>query len=263
MIPIPVMGTAIVNGVHWIDRLLTSIDYPIDNFIIINNNGRDQISSELENIKLKYLKNDLIKKLHICTMPSNIGCSAAWNLIIKSMIIHPYWIIVNHDIAFTPNFLKTMIEKANNPVTGIVFGRSQGDNLGMWDLFLIKDWVINTWGFFDENCYPAYCEDLDYAMRIRNFYDIQDYVNLPYFHGETLDYAQSGSQTWRNDLSIKEKIDYGRYVNENIYLTNKWGNKWRWLDVPKYPYNKNNVLLEDSGYYKYDINFIRSKYIGF
>jgi hypothetical protein len=41
---IPVIGTAVVNAPHWVYRLFYSIDYPVDTFIVFNNNGRDQIT---------------------------------------------------------------------------------------------------------------------------------------------------------------------------------------------------------------------------
>jgi len=257
---IKVIGTAIVNGVHWLKRLVDSVDYPTDIFVIFNNNGRGQITAELEEIKANKT-NRFIKEIVICHMPTNIGCPAAWNLIIKSYITYSQWIIVNHDVAFTPGFLRVMMEKASNTNTGIVFGQPGPHNIGMWDIFLIKDWVIDKFGLFDENFYPAYCEDIDYVMRLINFDPIKDYVNLPYYHGETTEYSQSGSQTWRNDLDIKSKIDYGRWLNENVYMKQKWGDSWRSCAVYKYPFNDN--MLKDSGYYKYDINYIRQKYIGF
>jgi len=259
MTSIPVIGTAIVNGVHWLQRLIYSIDYPVEKLIVINNNGRDEITEELN--KLKYSANKFIDNIHICHLPTNIGCAAAWNLIIKSSIMSPYWIIVNHDIAFTPTFLQTMIEKANNPNTGMIFGKPGEFNVGMWDNFLIKDWVIQKYGLFDENLYPAYAEDVDYIMRLMNVPSIRDYVGIPYFHGETYEYAKSGSQTIRNDNNLKELVDNARWINENIYLKNKWGNDWRWCACYDYPFNDLN--LKDSGYYKYDLEFIRSKYVGF
>jgi hypothetical protein len=256
---IPVMGTAIVNGVHWLQRLIHSIDYPVDKFIIINNNGRDQITKELDS--LKDLNKKYIKHTHICHLPSNIGCAGAWNLIIKSSIMNPYWIIVNHDVAFTPKFLETMVEKAKTPSTGMVFGQPGKWNIGMWDIFLIKDWVVQKWGLFDENYYPAYCEDLDYVMRLLNFPSIREYVNLPYLHGETYEYSESGSQTIKSDINLKNLVDVARWINENVYMNNKWGKDWRYLNVPKYPFNNNS--LADSNYSKYDLDFIRSKYTGF
>ena len=79
---IPVLGTAIVNSPHWIKRLLDSVDYPVENFICFNNNGRGQITEELDNIIAK--PHPFIKNMHMTHMPTNIGCSGAWNLIIKS-----------------------------------------------------------------------------------------------------------------------------------------------------------------------------------
>ena len=101
---IPVLGVPIVNGVHWLQRLIKSIDYPVENLIIINNNGRGQITEELNNIQEQDFP--LIDNIHILHLPGNIGVAGAWNLIIKSFIMAPYWIISNHDIEYGPGLLK-------------------------------------------------------------------------------------------------------------------------------------------------------------
>ena len=115
---IPVIGTAVVNAPHWVYRLFYSIDYPVDTFIVFNNNGRDQITRELD--ALEHIPHAFVKKVKVCHLPANLGCSGAWNLIIKSAMMNPYWVITNHDIMFTPGFLKAMKEKADDPDTGIV-----------------------------------------------------------------------------------------------------------------------------------------------
>ena len=68
---IPVIGVPVVNGVHWVKRLMLSIDYPVDNLFIINNNGRGEIDEELD--KLKNISNKFIKNIHITHLPSNLG----------------------------------------------------------------------------------------------------------------------------------------------------------------------------------------------
>ena len=40
---IPVIGVPVVANPFWVTRLLMSIDYPVDNFVIINNNGNFSI----------------------------------------------------------------------------------------------------------------------------------------------------------------------------------------------------------------------------
>ena len=108
-----------------------SIDYPVDNFVVFNNNGRDQITSEVD--ALHKLNNPNVKKVHVTHMPANLGCSGAWNLIIKSFLKAPYWIISNHDVMFEPGFLQEMNEKAQDPEVGTIHGSGGG-----WDIFLLK-----------------------------------------------------------------------------------------------------------------------------
>ena len=100
---IPVIGTATVNAPHWVYRLFYSIDYPVDTFVVFNNNGRGEITEELD--LLTKVPHKYIKEVKICHLPHNIGCSGYWNLLIKCYMMCPYWLIVNHDIMFTPGYL--------------------------------------------------------------------------------------------------------------------------------------------------------------
>jgi beta-1,4-mannosyl-glycoprotein beta-1,4-N-acetylglucosaminyltransferase len=255
--PVPVMGTLIVNGVHWLQRLIDSIDYPIDEFVIFNNNGRGEIDSELD--KIVKIPHQYIKKMRVCHLPRNFGVAGGWNMIIKSYIMAPYWIVVNNDIKFSPGFILEMVKKAKDEDVGIVHCSSGGDGLGSFECFLIKDWVVQSHGLFDENFYPAYVEDYDYIMRVLAKPIKRDFVNLPFLHGET-DYANSGSQTWRTDLTLKDKITNSRLLNEYQYMPLKWGDDWRSNAPYKNPFN---VIDYPVSYTKFDLNFQRKKYMGF
>jgi hypothetical protein len=253
--PIPIIGVPIVNGVHWLKRLIESIDYPVDEVCIINNNGRGELDNDL--FELSQTKYHYIGKITICTLPSNIGCAGAWNLIIKSYMLKPYWVICNHDIAFTSGYLKEMATKAQNEDVGMVFSKHQE-----WCLFLLKDWVVQQCGLFDENFYPAYCEDIDYAIRIQSL-DIKcDNVMLPYLHGDK-GYKESGSQTWRTDMSLYPKVEHAHNMNHE-YMAQKWGNEWKekeWQFTPnKYPFDNENLPVSTT---TYDIGFLRQKHFGF
>ena len=53
---IPVIGVAIVNGIHWLNRLIWSIDYPVSNLVIWDNNGKGELDAQLDLIKeIKHL----------------------------------------------------------------------------------------------------------------------------------------------------------------------------------------------------------------
>jgi len=259
MCSIPVIGTAIVNTPSWLSRLIESVDYPVDNFIIINNNGRNQITKELD--MLVELPHNFIKKMIVCHMPGNIGCAGAWNLIIKSFLMSPYWIITNPDIAFNPGFLEKIVTKAQNKDVGMVHGAPGNAFAGGFEVFLIKDWVVQKIGLFDENLYPAYDEDCDYIMRIQNDSFTREFLTEPLFlHGDSYDYAVGGSQTLKNDLSLKEKVDRSTLINEAEYMDKKWGKGWHWCDQYKNPFNNEHL---PNTYTTYDLEFVRKKYTGF
>lgn len=267
--PIPVIGTAIVNGVHWLKRLINSVDYPVNEFVIFNNNGRDQITEELNNIANS--THDFIKKITVCHLPSNLGCGTAWNLIIKSYINSPYWIIVNHDVAFTDGFLDRMVKLSKDPEVGIVHATNGEWNIGSWEIFLIKDFVIQKYGLFDENLYPAYEEDMDYFMRLLaddNSLKRIISVGVPFLHGEgnnhqhgdIENYDKHGSQTKILEPELASKINFAQYLNQSEYMDNKWSKSWRWCNPCKHPFENEHLPLS---YTTYDIDFIRKKYVGF
>lgn len=255
--PIPVIGVPIVNGFHWIKRLIDSVDYPVKEFFIINNNGRNEINKELD--ALCNTKHKFIEKIIVSHLPSNLGVSASWNLIIKSYLMCPYWIICNHDVAFTPGLLEKMYLESKNNRYGMIHGKKCDWGGGAYDLFLIKDWVIQTCGLFDENLYPAYAEDVDHYIRIKNESIEIKFLNIDYPHGE-LDYSRTGSQTWRVDNTLKEKLDNSRILNETEYLNKKWGDNYSIYNTYKNPFNDERFK---SSITSYDLDFVRKKYLGF
>lgn len=253
--PIPVIGIPIVNGFQWLERLVESIDYPVNELVIINNNGRGELTQELDSFALK--KFNYINKITVTHLPHNIGCSGAWNLIIKCYMMCPYWIIANHDICFSPGMLEQFVKSSQKTDIGIVKGKEF-----QWDVFLIKDTVIQECGLFDENFYPAYVEDCDYHIRLMKKNIKTEVIDINYLHGDD-NYETTGSQTWRTDLSLKEKLDYSHNCNM-YYIVEKWGDNWRdsnWEYHPyEYPYNNSNIPIT---YTTYDLKFVRRKNLGF
>jgi hypothetical protein len=205
--------------------------------------------------RLSKTPHKFIEKIKICNLPANIGCSGAWNLIIKTHMMEPYWIIVNHDVSFSPGLLEELVDKSQNQNVGILKGKEF-----QWDLFLIKDFVIQQCGLFDENFYPAYAEDNDYQIRALNLNIEFDHLNCSYLHGD-INYETSGSQTWRFDLSLKEKLNKSYNMNLN-YMTEKWGYDWRecTFNPFKNPFDNSNIPIS---YTCYNLEFVRNKNLGF
>ena len=59
-----------------------------------------------------------------------------------------------------------MINTANSDeMIGMIHGNKGDYGVGSWDLFFIRESIVRQFGLFDENLYPAYCEDADMIMR--------------------------------------------------------------------------------------------------
>lgn len=256
---IPVIGAPVVNSTKWIKRLIDSVDYPVKEFCIINNNGRGEIDNELAEIAAT--PHPFIEKIKLCNLPANIGCAGAWNLIIKSYMTEPYWIISNDDVAFKPGLLKELAEAVkNNPDAGLIHPGVGDFGLGTWDLFLLKDFVVQEVGLFDENTYPAYCEDADYLMRVVNAkIPVVKGTKAGYWHGDgdSAEYYETGSQTKKSDPQLVELLSRANELNIE-YLTDKWSVGWRSVDPAELPFGKFPL-----SYTTYDLEFVRSKYTGF
>jgi GR25 family glycosyltransferase involved in LPS biosynthesis len=258
---IPVIGAPVVNSTYWIHRLIMSVDYPVENFVIINNNGRGEIDAELD--RLTKIKHKFIDNIKVVHMPANVGCAGAWNLIIKCYMMAPYWIITNDDVAFGPGLLKEMVDALNSDVHIGMIHPNPGDfGIGAWDLFLIRENVVRIFGLFDENTYPAYCEDADYIMRMAHR-PIRKIVGLngKYLHGnaDSSMYYESGSQTQKNEDGLKEKLDFANDLNIE-YLTKKWGPDWRKMSPNAQAFNGEQIPLSVT---TWDIDFVRRKHLGF
>ena len=232
-----------------------SIDYPVDNFFVVNNNGRGQITDAVESVRK--LSNPFVKRVHVTHMPANLGCSGAWNLIIKCFMKAPYWVISNHDVMYEPGFLEEMNEKAQDSEVATVHGSGGG-----WDIFLLKDWVVNKYGLFDENLYPGYCEDMDYGMRFIHD-DLKRVLTLDhgYYHGGRKDYSD-GSQTWRSEPNLQVAVHVAHELNKR-YLHMKWGEAWQAHvdgETHKTPFNVPEFPVD---FTTYDLEFVRRKHLGF
>ena len=94
---IPVLGFATYSQFELANRLLDSIDYPVENLVIVDNSG-------LKTWEPK--KPEQVKNLWFIQVPFGLGLVGAWNLIIKSTPYAPYWVLVNDDAWFESGALE-------------------------------------------------------------------------------------------------------------------------------------------------------------
>jgi len=151
-----VLGIPILNKPYLLYNLLNSIS--VDEFpkkLVIVDNG----NLELDNIfELKrYRDNDV--EVDIIKPEYNWGVSKSWNEIIRDNINDYPVMISNSDIVFAHGTINLFLDFINNEYKFVWLQRG-------YSLFMITKECIDEIGYFDENFYPAYVEDLDYARRI-------------------------------------------------------------------------------------------------
>lgn len=146
---IPVLIIPVLNRYDLLDRLLESINYPIENILIVDNGGKYLLPEKFSHMPIKVLN-----------MPSNLGVAASWNLGIKVYPHSPYWLFSAIDVTLLPDTLeKTAKECTKDNLTISNYGFSY---------FAVGSEIVKKVGLFDENYYPAYYEDVDFEKRVRD-----------------------------------------------------------------------------------------------
>lgn len=194
---IPVLAIPVLNRYDLLDQNLNTIDFPIDEILIINN-GK-------ENYEPK--RNDL--SIRVLNLPSNLGMSGSWNLTIKLYPHSPFWAFSSADTHWIPGTLEQL------------FKASGEDKLIMttegWGCFTIGENIIREVGLFDEYFYPIYFEDNDYYERV-----MRSSVKDGYIDGKIeINSLHGSSQTINSDEKLKNRNHETFVVNESYFQQKK------------------------------------------
>ena len=150
---IPVLGFAVYSQFDLANRLLASIDYPVENLVIVDNSG-------LKTWEPK--QPEQVKNLWLIRVPSGLGLVGAWNLIIKSTPYAPYWVLVNDDAWFEAGALEIIARDADPEALNFV------DIIPRWSCVVFGEGAIAKAGLYDERFYPLYFDDNDLERRMEN-----------------------------------------------------------------------------------------------
>ena len=239
MAAVPMISISMnVDKHNYTTRLIRSIDYPVEHlFIQIGNSEYDIVKTIVDRIESDGV-NKYISKVSISTLDFNPGAAKGFNFGLRhlSQSNHSWILIVNSDIAFYPGTLKRItknvnFELHNDTKFGIGF-----TNLccgGEWSAVAFTHRLVNEVGYFDENFYPAYYEDDDYAMRVHySTFQAKRFEDTHLIHGH-----HNGSEEYhsgiKNELyerpqstaSVrlwKEAFELG-CVKSRVYFESKWG----------------------------------------
>jgi GT2 family glycosyltransferase len=150
---IPVLGFAVYSQFDKADRLLASIDYPVEHLVIVDNSGKKS---------WKPKQPESVKNLWFLQIPFGLGLVGAWNLIIKSTPYAPYWVLINDDAWFEAGALETIAKEADSEALNFV------DIVPEWSCVVFGEGAIAKTGLYDERFYPLYFDDNDLDRRMAN-----------------------------------------------------------------------------------------------
>ena len=148
---IPVLGFATLTRFDMAQRLLDSIDYPVEHLVIVDNSGKREFSPRV---------NDFVKNTWLLQVPHGLGANGAWNLIIKSTPFASYWVIPNDDSWFEPGALQAIAENVDTDAFNFV------DVNPRWSCVVPSEGSVRRAGLWDEAFHPIYFDDDDYEWRM-------------------------------------------------------------------------------------------------
>jgi len=227
---ISTLGIPIVNRGDLLLRCVASVDHPIDTLFIINNGTSGEVAKAIDQIQKKKIPNSKLFRQIRTETHENLGCAGSWNRIMT--LSSSPWLICGNDIQFMPgNVGKISRALDEDPNVSIVCADG-------YSIFCMTELGLKTVGFFDENFFPAYYEDLDHFRRVK--LSGAKAVGIPDFkfvHGEA---PHWGSSTVKSDPVLEKKF---AQITGNLrdYYIRKWGGEPDHEQFSR-PYNREVAL---------------------
>ena len=182
---IPAMIVPVLARHELLDRLVRSIDHPVQHLVVIDNGQVMDRAPFSEHVQ----------RSSLVSMPANLGVAGSWNLGIKCAPFAPWWMVVNFDAWFPPGALARLAEEARTDAVVLSAARPP------WACFTIGEDAIRKVGLFDERFHPAYFEDNDYAWRCHHHRVDVHHGDIHVEH-ENSSTLTAGDNRKRNDASF-------------------------------------------------------------
>lgn len=195
---IPVLGFCTLKRFDLAERLLASIDYPVEHLVIVDNSGTQSWTPS---------KPELVKNLWVIQVPFGLGLTGAWNLIVKSTPYAPYWVLVNDDAWFDAGSLEKIANEVDTQALNFL------DIVPSWSAVVFGEGMVEKVGLYDERFYPLYFDDNDLEDRV-DYFEVPKKVIQAKVHHENSSTLKSGYQEV-NNKSYKNNQDLYNWKNDN------------------------------------------------
>jgi len=212
---IPVLGFAVYSQFDLANRLLASIDYPVEHLVIVDNSGTNSWEPK---------KPEQVKNIWLIRVPFGLGLVGAWNLIIKSTPYAPYWVLVNDDAWFESGALEIIATESDPEALNFV------DIIPQWSCVVFGEGAIAKAGLYDERFYPLYFDDNDLHRRMENAGVKIQQLEAKVHHNNSSSLKNKTKENSRTYESNRQLMD--KKVIENDFSPGYWdltvrrANRW-------------------------------------
>lgn len=213
---IPVVGFATITRFDLAERLINSINYPVENLVVINNSGTQDWQPT---------KPDIVERLWHIEVPFGLGLVGAWNLVIKSTPYAPYWVLINDDAYFSADALEIIEREVDTEALNFAHVDQTP-----WAAPIFGEGCVRQAGLYDEAFYPVYFDDNDYERRIRNAGVEVKQLSARIHHDPMTtrqNFLQQNARTWvANETRYKEKMANNDFSIHGWSLDVRRANRW-------------------------------------
>lgn len=203
---IPVLGFLTYSRFDLADRLLASIDYPIEHLVIIDNSGKREYQP---------VKPDQVKNLWFIQVPHGLGYGGGLNLIVKITPFAPYWVLLNDDSVLSPGALEKISEKVDTEAINFL------SIFPKWSGFVLGEGAVAKAGLFDERFHPIYFEDNDYERRLMAARVKANFIHAA-LHHDNSSTLNSGFELENNKTFQTNSALYSKKVAEDDFSQGQW-----------------------------------------
>jgi hypothetical protein len=192
-------------------RMIDSIDYPVEHLVIVDNSGKREFNP---------VKPDIVKNLWLIQVPFGVGPVAAMNFVTKTTPHAPYWIFASEDTWCEPGSL----EKIHNEVDteALNFVDAQPD----WCFVAIGEGVVLKAGLCSELFHPLYFDDDDYERQIDALGIPKNRINAKINHDNSSTIASGFGEKNRRTFAVNQRL-YEKRRAENNMNSGEWSLKIR------------------------------------
>lgn len=195
---VPVIIIPVLNRYDLLERAIRSIDYPVEQLIIVDNGDRYDPDMLAWTAPWQYIQN-----WYLWRMPTNLGVAPSWNLGIKATPHADGWILLNSDAYFEADQLRKFYEECESESITVSSG------IAPWSCAWVGAGVVERVGLFSECYVPAYFEDNDFEDRAKR-------INVEVRSSQAV-IRHDNSSTIASDPSLADKNAKSFQANQELH----------------------------------------------